>query len=131
MNSITNNRPNGTFRHGNCTSWRSSCSPLSKHWNKSYDYIIKHCEPVAIFISDFDIYDKIEPLLNHPSIKYVCSFEKIKGVAHWLQYMRMGKEVETKFENELQQIKAHFSGRFLTIIYIELPETKRSNAFSQ
>jgi len=118
--SITNNRPEWNFLDMGIAQVGAVHVPLYPSiGTKSYNYIIKHCEPAAIFISDFDIYDKIEPLLkNHPSIKYVCSFEKIKGVAHWLQYMRMGKEVETKFENELQQIKESISPEdLLTIIY--------------
>ncbi|GAB7088270.1 long-chain fatty acid--CoA ligase [Marinifilum fragile] len=86
---------------------------------KSYDFIIRHCEPSIIFISSEELYCKIEPLLNnHPSIKQVYSFDKIKAVTHWIRLLDMGKALNNQYKNELKSIKESIKPQDLvTIIY--------------
>lgn len=86
---------------------------------KSYDFIIRHCEPSIIFISSEELYCKIEPLLNnHPSIKQVYSFDKIKAVTHWIRLLDMGKALNDQYKNELKSIKESIKPQDLvTIIY--------------
>lgn len=86
---------------------------------KSYDFIIRHCEPSIIFVSSEELYCKIEPLLNnHPSIKQVYSFDKIKAVTHWIRLLDMGKALNDQYKNELKSIKESIKPQDLvTIIY--------------
>ncbi|WP_321280544.1 long-chain fatty acid--CoA ligase [Marinifilum fragile] len=86
---------------------------------KSYDFIIRHCEPNIIFVSSEELYCKIEPLLNnHPSIKQVYSFDKIKAVTHWIRLLDMGKALNDQYKNELKSIKESIKPQDLvTIIY--------------
>lgn len=86
---------------------------------KSYDYIIRHCEPTAIFISDAFLYTKIEPLLNHhPSIIEVYSFDKVKAVAQWLRLIDLGKSLGNKYKEQLNDIKNKIKSQdILTVIY--------------
>ncbi|WP_321306588.1 long-chain fatty acid--CoA ligase [Marinifilum fragile] len=86
---------------------------------KSYDFIIRHCEPSIIFVSSEELYCKIEPLLNnHPSIKQVYSFDKIKAVTHWIRLLDVGKALNDQYKNELKSIKESIKPQDLvTIIY--------------
>ncbi|RKE03927.1 AMP-dependent synthetase/ligase [Marinifilum flexuosum] len=86
---------------------------------KSYDFIIRHCEPSLIFVSSDELYYKIEPLLNdHPSIKEVYTFDKIKAVAHWIRLLDIGKELGNKHQVTLESIKNDIEPQdVVTIIY--------------
>ncbi|BAX79271.1 AMP-dependent synthetase/ligase [Labilibaculum antarcticum] len=117
---ITNNRPEWNFVDMGLAQIGAVHVPLYPTINaKSYDFIILHCKPVAIFVSDLVLYEKIAPLLkNHPSVKFVYSFEKIKSVAHWSRLLEIGKEAESKLKTTLLAIKDSIQPDDLaTIIY--------------
>ncbi|WP_243421777.1 AMP-dependent synthetase/ligase [Marinifilum breve] len=86
---------------------------------KSYDFIIRHCEPSIIFVSSEELYFKVEPLLSdHPSVKEVYSFDKIKAVTHWVRLLDMGKALDDKYVDELKSIKETIKPQdVVTIIY--------------
>ena len=86
---------------------------------KSYDFIIRHCEPSLIFVSGEELYSKIEPLLNdHPSIQEVYCFDKVKAVAHWSRLLDTGKELGDKHKAQLLTIKEEIQPQdVVTIIY--------------
>ncbi len=118
--SISNNRPEWNFLDMGLAQIGAVHVPLYPTINaKSYDYIIQHCQPVAIFVSDHILYEKIEPLLaNHPSVKLVYSFEKIKAVAHWSRLIEAGEKAEANLKEELKSIKDSIQPDDLaTIIY--------------
>lgn len=117
---ITNNRPEWNFVDMGLAQIGAVHVPLYPTINaKSYDYIILHCQPVAIFVSDHVLYEKIAPLLqNHPSVKTVYSFEKIKAVTNWTRLLDIGEKVKNKRQKELQAIKESIQPNDLaTIIY--------------
>ena len=118
--SISNNRPEWNFLDMGLAQIGAVHVPLYPTINaKSYDYIIQHCQPVAIFVSDQILYEKIEPLLaDHPSVKLVYSFEKIKAVAHWTRLLEAGEKAEANLKSELTAIKESIQPDDLaTIIY--------------
>ncbi|WP_372750849.1 long-chain fatty acid--CoA ligase [Labilibaculum sp.] len=118
--SISNNRPEWNFVDMGLSQIGLVHVPLYPTISaKSYDYIIQHCEPKAIFISDHNLFEKIAPLLNsHPSIRVVYSFEKIKDVTHWTNLLEIGEEAEVHFAGKLQTIKDNIKPNDLaTIIY--------------
>ncbi|MBL4560123.1 MAG: long-chain fatty acid--CoA ligase [Labilibaculum sp.] len=117
---ISNNRPEWNFVDMGLAQIGAIHVPLYPTINaKSYDYIILHCQPVAIFVSDYVLYEKIAPLLkNHPSVKFVYSFEKIKSVTHWERLLECGEKAKDKLQTKLLEIKDSIQPDDLaTIIY--------------
>ncbi|PKQ65510.1 long-chain fatty acid--CoA ligase [Labilibaculum filiforme] len=117
---ITNNRPEWNFVDMGLAQIGAIHVPLYPTINtKSYDYIILQCQPVAIFVSDYFLYEKIAPLLKkHVSIKLVYSFEKVKSVSHWTRLLETGEKAKHKLEKELLAIKNSIQANDLaTIIY--------------
>ncbi|MDQ1770948.1 AMP-binding protein [Labilibaculum sp. A4] len=117
---ITNNRPEWNFVDMGLAQIGAVHVPLYPTINtKSYDYIILQCQPVAIFVANHVLYEKIAPLLNnHPSVKFVYSFEKIKSVAHWSRLLEIGEKAENKMQKELLAIKDSIQpDDLVTIIY--------------
>ena len=117
---ISNNRPEWNFVDMGLAQIGAIHVPLYPTINaKSYDYIMLHCQPVAIFVSDPVLYEKIAPLLNnHPSVKFVYSFEKIKSVTHWGRLLECGERVKDKLQTKLLEIKDSIQPDDLaTIIY--------------
>ncbi|WP_209319829.1 AMP-dependent synthetase/ligase [Ancylomarina longa] len=117
---ISNNRPEWNFVDMALAQIGAVHVPLYPTISaKSYDFIIRHCEPLAIFISDSILYEKIAPLLEeHPSVQFIYSFNKIKSVAHWSNLLDTGTKAENKFKHELVDIKKNIKPEdLLTIIY--------------
>lgn len=118
--SISNNRPEWNFVDMGLAQIGAVHVPLYPTIStKSYDFIIQHCKPVVIFVSDQILYEKIDSLLeNHPSVQFVYSFEKIKSVAHWSRLLEIGKKCEPIFKEDLKFIKENILPDDLaTIIY--------------
>jgi len=118
--SISNNRPEWNFLDMALAQIGAVHVPLYPTISpKSYDFIIRHCEPVAIFISDHQLYKKIAPLLEeHPSVKYIYSFDKINSVTHWSKLLEYGDKVKEKQSKLLLEIKKSIQpDDLLTIIY--------------
>lgn len=117
---ISNNRPEWNFIDMALAQIGAIHVPLYPTISaKSYDYIIRHCEPSLIFISSDELYYKIEPLLKkHSSVKSVYSFDKIKGVSHWVRLLDIGKELGNKYADQLDLIKSEIHPQdVVTIIY--------------
>ncbi|MBN2595870.1 long-chain fatty acid--CoA ligase [Labilibaculum sp.] len=117
---ITNNRPEWNFVDMGLAQIGAVHVPLYPTINtKSYDYIILQCRPIAIFVADHVLYEKIAPLLNnHPSIKFVYSFEKIKSVTHWSTLLERGEKAENIMQKKLLAIKDSIQpDDLVTIIY--------------
>jgi long-chain acyl-CoA synthetase len=59
---------------------------------EDYAYIINHSESKFVFVSDADIYKKIERILDRvPTVKKVYTFEEVYGVANWNEVVELGK----------------------------------------
>lgn len=59
---------------------------------EDYAYIMNHSESVFCFVSDADIYKKVEHVLDKvPSLKKIYSFEEVYGVANWKEIAELGK----------------------------------------
>ncbi len=59
---------------------------------EDYAYIINHSESKFVFVSDADIYKKIERILDRvPTLKKVYTFEVVYGVANWNEVLELGK----------------------------------------
>ena len=101
---------------------------------EDYAYILNHCKPKFIIVSDKTLYDKIQPIADFAGIHDVYSINPIAGVESWSTILDVGKYEKNKYAPELQQIKSSIHAEDLfTIIYTSgttgLP--KRGNAFAQ
>jgi long-chain acyl-CoA synthetase len=83
---------------------------------EDYAYIINHSESKFVFVSDADIYKKIERILDRvPTLKKVYTFEDVYGVANWNEVLALGK---TGNHSKVKEIAASVSiDDLATIIY--------------
>lgn len=57
-----------------------------------YAYIMNHSESIFCFVSDADIYKKVEHIMDRvPTLKKVYSFEEVMGVPNWKELVELGK----------------------------------------
>ena len=87
--------------------------------SKSYNYIIEHCKPVAIFIANETHYAKIQDAVDsQTSIPKVYAFNQINEVSNWMELTKLGNNVESNQKDNLQEIKKSVLPKDLvTIIY--------------
>ncbi|KAA5533377.1 long-chain fatty acid--CoA ligase [Taibaiella lutea] len=51
---------------------------------QDFAYILNEAEVKIIFIANKELYDRFQPVFHEiPSLKYIYSFDKIKGAEHW------------------------------------------------
>jgi len=118
--SISNNRPEWNFLDMALALSGLVHVPLYPTiGSKSYNYIIEHCEPVAIFVADEELHEKIQKIIDqqstHPTI---YSFNEINRVENWSKLLDLGTEVEKDQINNLEDIKQSIMPEdLLTIIY--------------
>ncbi|MDE5424191.1 long-chain fatty acid--CoA ligase [Ancylomarina sp. DW003] len=118
--SISNNRPEWNFLDMALAQSGLIHVPLYPTiGSKSYNYIIDHCKPVAIFVADETHFEKIQEAISEKSeIPNVYSFNQIKEVNHWQDLVELGADVEDKQKGKLDEIKNSILPKdLLTIIY--------------
>ncbi len=117
--SIINNRPEWNFIDIGASQAGIIHIPVYPTISKEdYTYILNHCKPKFIIVSDVSMYDKISPIADLADIHDVYSINTIKGVENWKTILDVGKYERNKYSLELQQIKAGIKGDDLfTIIY--------------
>jgi long-chain acyl-CoA synthetase len=82
-----------------------------------YEYILNHCEAKYCFVSDEEVYKKLN-LIKHnvPNLIEVYSFDQIKGCKNWIEVLELGKDSSNQnvVEDRKKQVK---SSDLATIIY--------------
>lgn len=73
---------------------------------EDYEYILNHSGAIYCFISDQEVYDKINQIRqNVPALKEIYSFNEIEGCKNWKEILDLGanesnqEEVETRKQN--------------------------------
>ena len=86
---------------------------------KSYNYIIEHCKPVAIFIADESHYAKIQDAIDSKTnTPKVYAFNQINKIENWMELTKLGNKVEASQKENLHEIKKSILPKDLvTIIY--------------
>ncbi len=86
---------------------------------EDYDYILNHCKPKLVIVSDKILYGKIHPIAKKAkSIKETYSYNEIDGVKNWKEILEKGKENAPKYKQELIKIKDSIDpGEMVTLIY--------------
>ena len=64
-----------------------------------YEYIFNHSESIYCFVSNDELYDKVESILDKcPQMKGVYSFEKYDGKSHWEEINKLGEDESKQAE---------------------------------
>ena len=83
------------------------------------EFILKHSDAKAIFISEPAIYRKLKPIVDKVTeIDKIYTFQHIEGVANWGTIIQEAMEKETELMEKLVEIKNSISENDIhTIIY--------------
>ncbi len=86
---------------------------------EDYDYILNHCNPKYVIVSDKALLEKIKAIAKEAkSIKGIFSYDQIDSADNWMKIIEKGKENEQKLADRLEEIKASIKpDDLVTIIY--------------
>lgn len=71
---------------------------------EDYQYILNHSEAKYCFISDIEVFNKINAVRNNiPSLKEIYSYNKIEGCKNWTEVLELGKDESN--QQEVENIK--------------------------
>ncbi len=84
-----------------------------------YKYILNHCKPKMIILSDKSLLEKLKPVVEKtPSIKEIVTFAKLENTTHWKRILDRGSKNEKKYDSDLQIIKKKIKeDDMVTLIY--------------
>ena len=84
-----------------------------------YTYILRHCEPKMILISDRLLLEKLKPIIAKiPSVEFVYTFNTIEGINSWNEILELGKEKSDLFYEKLNHTKSIIQpDDLVTLIY--------------
>ncbi len=86
---------------------------------EDYAYILNHCMPKIVIVSDKQLYDKIRSIADTvTSINEIYTYNDIKGARNWAEITAKGEENEERYRDELESIKKGISPEDpVTLIY--------------
>jgi len=86
---------------------------------EDYRYILEHCEPSLVLVSDKSLLEKIKDVINSAkSTPLLYTFNEIDGELHWSEIIAKGKSTKEKYGTELQKIKdSILPDDMVTLIY--------------
>jgi len=104
---ISNNRPEWNFMDMGLSQAGIIHVPIYPTISsEDYEYILNHCDPRLIIVSDKILYQRIQPIAGKiKGIKDIYSFNEIKGVKNWKEIIELGKKNRNKYDNDLKNIK--------------------------
>ncbi|GAA0871887.1 AMP-dependent synthetase/ligase [Gangjinia marincola] len=84
---------------------------------EDYEYVLNHSESVYCFISDEEVFEKINAIkANVPSLKEIYSFNDISGCKSWNDVLLAGEDTAT--QTQVEELKAAVKETDLaTLIY--------------
>jgi long-chain acyl-CoA synthetase len=85
--------------------------------SEDYEYILNHSESTFCFVSDQEVYDKVNAIKkNVPTLKEIYSFNEISGCKNWKEVLTIGED--TANQEEVERCKNEVTPEDLaTIIY--------------
>jgi long-chain acyl-CoA synthetase len=86
---------------------------------EEYNYILNHCEPKVIIVSDKSLYEKIMPVAEKvSSVIAIMTFNDVKGARNWKELYDTGRDCAGKFSSLLEDTKESIKPSDpVTIIY--------------
>jgi len=117
---IANNRPEWNFLDMAVSQAGMVHVPIYPTISKEdYDYILNHCKPKLVFVSDKMLLEKIGPIVkNAKSIKDIYTFNDLEKTKNWKEVLELGKKNKEKYADELEKIKESIQPEdMVTLIY--------------
>jgi long-chain acyl-CoA synthetase len=117
---ISNNRPEWNFIDMACSKSGIVLVPVYPTISEDeYSYIIGHCEPKFVFVSDKQLYNKLNPIVEKSrKVKKLFTLNEVDGAANWRQVLHTGIESFDKNIPKLQEVKNYVSpDDIVTLIY--------------
>ncbi len=84
-----------------------------------YSYILKHCEPRVVFISDNLLYARLKPIIaTVKSVIAIYTFNNVEGANNWSELLNLGRENGDALSDILINISLNVDAQDIaTIIY--------------
>jgi long-chain acyl-CoA synthetase len=84
-----------------------------------FSYILRHCEPKLVIVSDKQLYEKLKPICAEiQSFQEIYTFNTVTGARNWKEILEFGKQKELSYNEKLESIKKSISPNDLaTLIY--------------
>jgi long-chain acyl-CoA synthetase len=104
---ISNNRPEWNFMDMALLQTGLVHVPIYTTLGSSeYCYILEHCEPELLFVSDTCLYQKINSLPDNTksSLNIYC-FDETKEAKYWREIYELGKKKANDYEEKLEELK--------------------------
>ncbi|MBN1952434.1 MAG: long-chain fatty acid--CoA ligase [Bacteroidales bacterium] len=117
---VSNNRPEWNFLDIAMNQAGIIQVPIYPTLSESdYEYILQHCEPSLIVVSDKNLLQKVKPAAGTvKSVKDIYTFNHIEGSRNWKEILELGEKNAGKYRAELQTVKKEIKPDDLaTIIY--------------
>ncbi len=83
---------------------------------EDYEYILNHSEAIYCFVSDYEIIKKLNSVKGNTKLKYIYTFDDIKGENNWNDVLILGKDNSNQNEVESRK-KAVKPNDLATLIY--------------
>lgn len=86
---------------------------------EDYEYILAHCEPEILVVSDKSLYEKLNPVAEKvASIRKIYTYNEVQGAANWKEITAEGKKNEQNLKKELEERKKSVKpDDLVTLIY--------------
>jgi len=118
--SVSNNRPEWNFLDMGMSQIGAVHVPVYPTISREeYQYILQHCEPKIIVVSDKSLHDKIRPIAENllPGTT-IFTFNDVPGARNFDEILRLGESSEAEYLPRVQEIKKSITpDDLLTIIY--------------
>lgn len=84
--------------------------------SEDYEYVLNHSEATYCFVSDQEVFEKVEKVKANTKLKGVYSFDELNDCKNYTELFELGKELST--QNDVEARKAEVKEEDLaTIIY--------------
>lgn len=84
--------------------------------SEDYEYVLNHSEATYCFVSDQEVFEKVEKVKTNTKLKEVYSFDKLNDCKNYTELFELGKDIST--QNDVEARKAEVKEEDLaTIIY--------------
>lgn len=71
---------------------------------EDYQFILNHSESVLCFVSDKEVFDKLNSVKNNiPLLREIYSFDEIPGCKNWKEVLELGADVSNQNEVEARK----------------------------
>ena len=64
--------------------------------SKDYQYIINHSDAILCFVSDKELFAKVDTIKNSTKLKDIYCFDSIENVSNWKSLLKLGENTENQ-----------------------------------